>query len=240
MSEDQDRTRQRTSSEVVVHAATSTVAGVAGALNPVAGIAAAAVKEFADPHLVRLFERVRQDRGERSARVLATGADEANVSLDRLVHTVESSPDLMALMAEAVQAAANTPLEAKIIALGRCLGRGVRDDTRVDAERLRVRGLAGIESPEVKLMELLDTETLPVREHGGRWPGWRRPEILDSLPGFASSLDASIARLTAEGLVRDDGIGRYPGEDGYREMWILTSFGQDCLALLRAVAPPPS
>ncbi|MFE6269283.1 hypothetical protein ACFVQ9_10920 [Streptomyces goshikiensis] len=240
MSDDQGRAKQRTSTEVAVQATTTTITGVVGAVHPVAGIAAAAVKEFADPHLVRLFEKVRQDRGERSARVLTTGADEANVSLDRLVHTIESSPDLLALMAETVEAAANTPLDAKVIALGRCLGRGVRDDTAVDAERLRVRGLAGIEGPEVKLMELLDTGTHPMREDGSLWPGWRRPEILDSLPGFASSLDASIARLTAEGLVVDDGIGRFPGDDGYREMWILTSFGKDCLALLRAVAPTPS
>ncbi|MER8233432.1 hypothetical protein [Streptomyces sp. NPDC094049] len=224
--------------ESSVKAATGAVVAAVGSVNPMAGIVLGAAKEFIDAPVLRLIEGVRARRSERASQALEVGADEANRSMDRLVQTVETSPDLLALMAESVQAAMETPLEAKIIALGRCLGRGVRDEATVDAERLRVRGLAGIEAPEVKLLDVLAGETHPMPEGGvqERWPGWRRPEILHELPGFEAVLDASIARLMAEGIVKDDGIGRFGGGGEDREMWVLTAFGRDCLSLLLAAS----
>ncbi|WP_143172498.1 hypothetical protein [Actinacidiphila paucisporea] len=231
----------RSSVEASVKATTGVIVAAVGTYNPVAGMALGALKEYVDAPILRLIEAERARRAERAEHALQAGSEEAQQSLDRLVQTIETSPDLLALMAETVQAAMETPLTSKIIALGRCLGRGVRDETRVDAERLRVRGLAGIEAPEVKLLEVLDKETYPTPEGWiqGRWPGWRRPEILIELPGFENVLDASIARLTAEGIARDDGIGRFGGgEHDAREMWILTDFGRDCLSLLLAVSQP--
>ncbi|MFE9905359.1 hypothetical protein [Streptomyces achromogenes] len=229
--------------EAGVKATTGLIVAAVGTYNPVAGMALGALKEYVDAPVVRLIEEERARRAERAERALQSGAEEAQQPLDRLVQTIETSPELLALMAETVQAAMQTPLPDKITALGRCLGRGVRDEAMVDAERLRVRGLAGIEAPEVKLLEVLNKETYPTPEGWtqDRWPGWRRPEILIELPGFAKVLDASIARLTAEGIVKDEGIGRFGGDDhNAREMWILTDFGRDCLSLLLAVSQPPS
>ncbi|MER8042549.1 hypothetical protein [Streptomyces sp. NPDC094032] len=228
------------SAEAGVKAITGVIVAAVGAFNPVVGMGLGALKEFADTPIVRLIERERARREERAARALQASSEESQRSLDRLAQTIETSPDLLALMSETVQAAMETPLTEKIVALGRCLGRGVRDEASVDAERLRVRGLAGIESPEVKLLEVLAKETHPTPEgwYQERFPGWRRPEILDELPGFTNVLDASIARLAAEGIITDDGIGRLPTKGGDpREMWILTTFGRDCLSLLRAVSP---
>jgi hypothetical protein len=228
--------------EIAIRATTSVAAGVAGMIDPAVGLAALALKEVLDPTAVRLISVIRSHREERAVRVLSAGSAESQLSVDRFSNAIENSPALLALMAESVQAAMDTPLESKILALGRCLGRGVKDEARVDEERLRVRGLSRIDEPEVKLMELLNqqtrlatTEEIVGDDSGKRWPGWRRPEILDELPGFASVLDASIARLTAEGLVRDDGIGRLAASDGFREMWVVTDFGKECLRLLREV-----
>ncbi|MFJ4407237.1 hypothetical protein [Streptomyces sp. NPDC088910] len=227
---------------IVVRAATSVGAAVAGAtIGLDAGAAALAAKEAVDVASGRLIGLIMRHREERASRVLVTGSVAADIELDRFVSSIESSPQLLALMAESVQAAMDTPLEAKIRALGGCLGRGVRDETKVDEERLRVRGLARVDEPEVKLMELLEQEppAMPARgggSEGRRWPGWRRPELLTELPGFAAVLDASIARLTSEGLALDDGIGRVGADDGFREMWILTDFGKDSLQLLRAAS----
>ncbi|MFD3995437.1 hypothetical protein [Streptomyces sp. NPDC058583] len=231
------------SAEASVKAATGLIVATVGTFNPVAGMALGALKEFADTPILQLIERERARREERAARALQAGSEESQQSLDRLVQTIETSPELLALMSETVQAAMETPLTEKIVALGRCLGRGVRDEASVDAERLRVRGLAGIESPEVKLLEVLAKETHPTPEgwYQERFPGWRRPEILTELPGFANVLDASIARLAAEGIITDDGAGRLAmTDDDPREMWILTNFGRDCLSLLRAVSPGTS
>ncbi|WP_158717791.1 hypothetical protein [Streptomyces sp. NRRL F-2664] len=241
MGHEASETRAGSSAESGVKAATGAIVAVVGAANPIAGIALGALKEFVDAPLLRLVEMDRARRAERGRQALAASSREAGQSLDRLVQTIETSSDLLTLMSETVQSAMATPLDEKIIALGRCLGRGVRDETTVDAERLRVRGLASIEPPEVKLLEVISRQTYPAPTGWAqdRLPGWRRPEILNELPGFAMALDASIARLTAEGLVIDDGIGRLPGDDApdAREMWVLTDFGRDCLALLRAVSP---
>ncbi|MEV1006934.1 hypothetical protein [Streptomyces sp. NPDC049881] len=240
MGQDANEERAGSSAEAGVKATTGVIVASVAMFNPIAGVALGALKEYVDAPIMQLIERERARREERAARALQAGSEEAERSLDRLVQTIESSPDLLALMSETVQAAMETPLVEKIVALGRCLGRGVRDEATVDAERLRVRGLAGIESPEVKLLEVLSQETHPTPEgwFQERWPGWRRPELLMELPGFAKVLDASIARLTAEGIVMDDGIGRLPqNDDDPLEMWVLTDFGIDCLSLLRAVSP---
>ncbi|WP_159042619.1 hypothetical protein [Streptomyces curacoi] len=239
MSDDTQRSGpSKSSSETSVKAATGALVGAVGAADPVAGVAAGVAKEFIDPYLVRAFDKVRAIREQRALSALSAGSDEAGVSLDRMVHTIETSPELLTLMSETVQAAMQTPLEEKIIALGRCLGRGVRDETMVDAEFIYVRGLAEIEATEVKVMQVLDQPTglTPEGYAEAHWPGWRRPEILSELPGFGAVLDASIARLTSAGMVKDDGIGRLPPDDGSdTEMWILTDFGKKCLSLLRAV-----
>ncbi|MEU4953924.1 hypothetical protein [Streptomyces lavendulae] len=240
MGHEASEARTGSSAESGVKAATGAVVAVVGAVNPIAGIALGALKEFVDAPLLRLIEMDRARRAERGRQALAASSQEAGQSLDRIVQTIETSSDLLTLMSETVQSAMATPLDEKIIALGRCLGRGVRDETKVDAERLRVRGLASIEPPEVKLLEVISRETYPAPAGWAqeRLPGWRRPEILNELPGFGTALDASIARLTAEGLVLDDGIGRLPGDDApdAREMWVLTDFGRDCFSLLRAVS----
>ncbi|MGW6938302.1 hypothetical protein ACWGF3_04670 [Streptomyces xanthophaeus] len=226
--------------EAGVKASTGVIVATVGMFNPVAGMAIGALKEYLDAPILHLIEKERARREQRAAQALQTGSEESQQSLDRLVQTIETSPDLLALMSETVQAAMETPLAEKIVALGRCLGRGVRDVASVDAERLRVRGLAGIEAPEVKLLEVLAQETHPTPEgwYQERFPGWRRPEILIELPGFAKVLDASIARLVAEGIIRDDGIVRVAfNDDDPTEMWILTDFGKDCLSLLREVSP---
>ena len=230
----------RSSVEAGVKATTGVIVATVGMFNPVAGVALGALKEYVDAPVLGLIERERARREERATRALQAGSEEAQQSLNRLVQTIETSPDLLALMSETVQAAMETPLAEKIVALGRCLGRGARDEASVDAERLRVRGLAGIESPEVKLLEVLAKETHQTPEgwHQERFPGWRHPEILTELPGFAKVLDASIARLAAQGIIKDDGIVRVAmSEDDPTEMWILTDFGRDCLSLLRAVSP---
>ncbi|MCX5130872.1 hypothetical protein OOK06_02010 [Streptomyces sp. NBC_00340] len=211
---------------------------------PVGAALGAVAQEAVNEAAQRLIKVIIKRREERAAQVMAVGAEVSNVSIDRFSETVESSPELLALLAETVQAAMETPLEAKIYALGRCLAGGVQDDTRVDAERLRVRGLARIETQEVKLMAVLNEEA-PLRpadpERGipenGRWLGWPRTAILEQLPGLTGVLDASIALLVAEGLAIDAGVGTFGGGGPGREQWILTDFGKDCLQLLQDVAP---
>ncbi|MGW3447368.1 hypothetical protein [Streptomyces sp. NPDC001076] len=209
------------------------VAGPVGALAGAAG--GALLQEAINEVVPRLAEAVNRRRHERAAQVIAVGAATSNAGLDRFTETIESSDELLALLSETVQAAMETSLSAKVHALGRCLAHGVDDDTRIDAERLRVRGLARIETQEAKIMAVIDQP----QPAGGRdpWLGWNRAEILDHLPGYTAVLDASMALLVAEGLAADAGVGGFGGGGPGREQWNLTDFGRDCLRLLQAVTP---
>lgn len=241
-----EESKGRQAAEIAVRLSTGAGAAVVG--GAIAGPAGAALgamaQEAVNEAAQRLIALVVRRREERAAQVMTVGAEASNATIDRFAATIESSPELLALLAETVQAAMETSLEAKIYALGCCLAAGVQDDARVDAERLRVRGLARIESQEVKLMALLD-ERAPRRRadpdrgtpENGRWIGWPRVEILELLPGFAGVLDASIALLVAEGLATDAGVGIWGGGGPGREQWVLTDFGKDCLRLLQSVAP---
>jgi hypothetical protein len=238
-----EESKGRQAAELAVRLSTGAgAAAVGGAVaGPVGAVLGAVAQEAVNEAAQRLIRLIIKRREERAAQVMAVGAEVSNASMDRFSETIESSPELLALLAETVQAAMETSLEAKIYALGRCLANGVQDDTTVDAERLRVRGLARIEAQEAKLMALLN-EAIPLRladpERGipenARWLGWPRVEILGHLPGFTSVLDASIALLVAEGLAIDAGVGAYGGGGPGREQWILTDFGKDCLRLLQS------
>jgi len=201
---------------------------------PLGAIGGALLQEALSQAGPRLMDAVNRRRSQAAAQVIAVGADTAGMGLDTFSDTIESSAELLALLAETVQAAMETPLEAKIYALGVCLGTGVEDDTRVDAARLRVRGLARIEPQEAKLMALLDQPNPNGRDP---WLGWNRAEILERLPGLSEALDACIALLVAEGLATDRGLGAWGGGGPGKEQWILTAFGTECLRLLQALTP---
>ncbi|MGW1785758.1 hypothetical protein ACWCQQ_42780 [Streptomyces sp. NPDC002143] len=195
----------------------------------------ALLQETLNEAAARLIKAIVQRREEQAAQVIAVGAATCGTDLDRFSHTIEDSPELLALLSETVQAAMQTSLEDKVVALGRCLANGVEDDTRIDAERLRVRGLARIETQEAKIMAVLGQLQNP--DGRSPWAGWNRAEILARLPGYIDVLDASMALLVAEGLAIDAGVGGYGGGGPGREQWNLTDFGRNCLRLLQAVTP---
>lgn len=209
------------------------MAGPVGALAGAAG--GALLQEAINEVVARLADSVVRRRNERAAEVIAVGAATSNTSLDRFTETIESNDDLLALLSATVQAAMETSLDDKIHALGLCLAHGVDDDTRIDAERLRVRGLARIETQEAKIMAVINQP----RPSAGRdpWLGWNRAEILRHLPQYTDVLDACMALLVAEGLAADAGVGGYGGGGPGREQWNLTDFGRDCLRLLQSVTP---
>ncbi|MYW29721.1 hypothetical protein [Streptomyces sp. SID2119] len=229
----------------VVAATTSALIGVVATHYPVLAIPAAVAKDFADPMVERMLSRIGALRQQRAQAAISEAASEAGVSVSRLTSTIEESPELLTLMAQVVQAAAETPLEEKIVALGRSLGRGVRDQAAVDAEFVKVRGVTAIETFEVKLMEIIGsgdprrvTEETAEGERRDNLSGWKREDIVAHHSEFATVLDALISRLTAQGMVRDLSYQTFGGGG---ERWALTPFGEECLSLLTAVpAPDPT
>ncbi|MFF8440614.1 hypothetical protein ACF07U_06995 [Streptomyces californicus] len=226
----------------VVAATTSALIGAVAAHYPILAIPVAVAKDFADPVVEQMLDRIGMLRQGRAQTAIRAAASEANISVSRLTSIIEESPELLTLMAQVVQAAAETPLDEKIVALGRSLGRGVSDQAAVDAEFVKVRGLSAIETFEVKLLEILGTgepgrvtEEAAEGEQRDNLPGWKRQDIIAQHPGFEKVLDALISRLTAQGMVYDRSYQTFGGGG---ERWALTPFGEECLSLL-AVVPAP-
>ncbi len=224
-----------TKGSLALRVGTGLAAAAASTAGPVGALVGAGAKEVVDG----LFDVINRRRHERASRLIEISAQASGAAVDRFSETIEASPALLALLAATVQAAMETPLEEKVYALGGCLGRAVSDEARVDAEMLLVRGLARIDNAEVKLMALLSEPPGWIPKEPGdtgkpaRWKGWRREEILQRLPGFADVLDASLARLIAEGHAFNAGLGTWASAAG-QEQWKLTDFGLECLHLLEA------
>ncbi|WP_405930337.1 hypothetical protein [Streptomyces sp. NBC_00827] len=233
-----EESKGQKAADISARTASAGAAVVIGSLvaGPVGGLAGVAVQAALDEVAPRLIGAIFRRREERAAQVIAVGAASTGTGIDRFSETIENSPALLALLSETVQAAMDTPLEAKIYALGLCLAHGVEDDTRVDAERLRVRGLARIETQEAKLMAVLYQPLPPAPSGTEPRRGWNRADIVEDLPGYADVLDASMALLVAEGLAAENGAA-YGGGGPGQENWILTNFGRDVLQLLQAVTP---
>lgn len=234
--------KPKVSRDAAVAATTSALVGAIAASYPMLAIPAAVVKDFADPMVEQLLSKIGSLRQQRAQTAIRAAALEADVSVSRLTSTIEESPELLTLMAQVVQSAADTPLDEKIIALGRSLGRGVNDRAVIDAEFVKIRGISAIETFEVKLLEIIGTGE-PNRvtaettdgEPRDNLPGWKRDDIITQHPGFTAVLDALISRLTAEGMVHDRSYQTFGGGG---ERWALTPFGDECLSLLIAVPAP--
>ncbi|MFJ2101505.1 hypothetical protein ACIOHR_30530 [Streptomyces anulatus] len=201
---------------------------------PVGAVGGAFLQEALNEFGPRLIDAINRRRSQTTAQVIAVGADTAGMSLEQFSDRVESSPELLSLLAETVQAAMETPLAEKIHALGVALGAGAQDHTQVETARLHVRGLARIEPQEAKIMALLDQPNPNGRD---QWLGWNRAEILEARPELLGALDPCMALLVAEGLATDAGVAGFGGGGPGREQWILTVFGRECLRLLQALTP---
>lgn len=118
------------------------------AANPVMGIAAAAL----GPSLELAVETWREQVAMRSARTMAAAADASGLGVDDAINRLLALPEGIPLLAEALNAAARTTLEAKVEALGRSLGNLAADPAVIDSESIWIRILADIEPPHVRVM----------------------------------------------------------------------------------------
>jgi hypothetical protein len=198
---------------------------VAGGLLPV-GV------QMAD-ELVGLAVRRRR---ERMGRVL-----EAADLLDPGVEVFdERRPDYdqrVELLARVLEAAGRSTFEAKIRALGQVLRSGVSDEGDVGEAMVLAAALAVVEPPHVVLLQFLDEHRDPPEYEGsspGRpRPGWRIAELVEALPRLAAVVDALLAVLAGQGLVRNASGDTY--EDLTVEHWSISPLGSRCLFMLSDV-----
>jgi hypothetical protein len=184
--------------------------------------------------LVPVFEQLASyDKlaAENAARAAELGAELAGTSPEGLASWAESSPRHLALLANVVEAAWRLAEEEKTVALARLLADGVRDDARIDIDRLYVAAIREFEPAHVRVLRHMALEANPHDQPSGRSEGvpqeWATEHVREALPYFAEGLDYLLATLERSGCIAK-GASRY----SVPPWWVVTPFGDGLLKFL--------
>jgi hypothetical protein len=217
------------------------IAGPPGAL--VGGTAAAVVQLVTKEAMARRFGR--------ASEAVEVAADEAGLTAEELLRQILADENLLELAARVVAAAAETTSHAKIRAVGKALGRGVRDDAMIDQERFMVDSLAGLDVPHFRVLEQVyeDDEGYGTPRSPDGTPrayGWTLQALAQHLPGLAPVLRPLLGVLRSRNLVENTAVGTLDSRPGVTDRWVLTEFGRDVINWLDhsqaqdEAAPDPS
>ncbi|MEU4191367.1 hypothetical protein AB0E69_05680 [Kribbella sp. NPDC026611] len=217
-------------------AARRAVAGIAAsavglALTPVVGPVGAAM---AASGLVPIFEQIAaydKQAAENAARVAQLGAEFAGVTPVDLGSWSAESPRRQALLANVVDAAWRFADEEKIVGLARLLADGIRDDARIDTDRLFVVALRDFEPAHIQVLRHMAIGGNPHDQPPARPVGapqeWATEHVREALPWLAEGLDYLLATLDGSGCIAT-GTSRY----GTSPWWLVTPFGHGLLKFL--------
>lgn len=231
--------------------------GVAGPLGvPLGVVASKATLALTRKAADELSER----RIHSAARMVEEAAEVRGSSPQDLIDEVMQHPDTAQLLADALQAAADTFDRRKVSALARALANGAATDgTRVDSERLMIRALADLDPAHIRLLQLL-------RRQVGReaWTGRRLMTVSSTdaegnlVPMLNGDVDELMPVILRHGLAKEDADARWAGQvealtdfiaaqaesfpprnlpDPEEPEWVLTDFGRRALDYLRAANP---
>ncbi|GAB3065048.1 hypothetical protein [Pedococcus soli] len=184
--------RDEESAQLVARSGIAVGIAALSTANPVMGLAAAAV----GPALELAVEKWREQVARRSAQTMAAAAAVSGLGVDDVIDRLIAMPEGIPLLAEALNAAARTTLEAKVDALGRSLGNLASDPAVVDSESIWVRILADIEPAHLRVMLHL------AADHPQR-PGhmnYLRAQDLEPVTGSSSIAFVILQTLIRHGL----------------------------------------
>jgi hypothetical protein len=238
MAEQGDEPKKNAASEIVVQFAGSTMGiaaqlfleadfatTLAGGMAPVAGSALACA----------LRERSRRISKTWTVTAKRLAAKNLDPGVDIFK---EASPHYKArleLLAQVFAAAASTPLDEKVNALGDVLADGLADDAEIDDSFLLAASLDAIEAPHIEVLRHINAHPVPLVElrsdRDDEPRGWQADHLVQALPRLAAILDGLIAVLAGHGLLKDMGGVTYPGSVG-PAVWTISDLGRRCLFLL--------
>jgi hypothetical protein len=186
----------------------------------------------------RLAAAVHRRWAENAGQALEVAADLLDVGLDIFDERLDGHDERVELLARVIEGAARSTLQTKVVAFGRVLAEGLRDDGDVDEALLLASALAAIEVPHIAVLQHLSHHPGPppdlVRAGVESTTGWRADWLAKALPKLAGVMDAVLAVLRGHGLIRD-GRGEAWG-DMDQDYWQIAPLGRRCLFLLDADA----
>jgi hypothetical protein len=183
-------------------------------------------------------ERVSGHRGRQITAMWEVAVQAAGQTHDELLARVIADPHRRQLFAAAVQAAADTALQAKLDAIGRRLAMGVTAaDDGIEVQRVIIETLRDLELPHWQALRQITKDYegygKPVDAATGRRliHGWTMEALRDHLPSLAPIIGGVIPVLEGQGLIVNTAIGDLDYGPGAAS-WIITDYGRDCLAAL--------
>ena len=146
-----------------LRAVAATAAAVVSLQDPSTGIFVAGAVPILDEMQSRWLRRERQKVGQ----AIQVGVDKTGLSADDFLKELTRDDLRLALLSEALSAAARTAVDAKIRALGVALANGAlsNDDARLDEERIWVQILAEVEAPQLRVLHVLNADKPAAESH---------------------------------------------------------------------------
>lgn len=176
----------------------------------------------------RVVRRADDQMWRQVSQAIYAAADQFD-SPNELEHLATADPGRTELMRRVLQAAGRSTLDEKIVALGRVLASGLRDDAVVDDALFLAAALADLERPHVRVLAWLalrpdESEGLSLKA------------IDDAMPGYSAVLVPTLQTLQARGLILGGRVGISAGGNDLSLLhWKITAMGSKCLDLLRSV-----
>jgi hypothetical protein len=179
----------------------------------------------------------RREGQRRAGLALSEAADESGMSIEDLLERSAADPSRLALLAEAIEAAARANLDAKVRMLGSALASGAlaEDAAQVDETQLRVSVLRELDAPHLKVLDVIDKSS---RHSQGDWTGVLERDLVDAVgdgsgPRSTGILQPILRTLDRNGLIYQSSAGEVWDEhaaDDFRpgagtNQWTATIFG---------------
>lgn len=183
--------------------------------------------------------------GDQEKKIGALGemaADAAGLTLDELAERLLVDEQHRNLLGRAVRAAQDAADEVRLRGLAGALASGAltTDEAVVDELLVAVDVLGRLDAKHIRTMALLATVPPdPAQYHQYTnfrpWP-WTPDQIYAALPTLGRVMPAVLARMEAEGVIREFPSQLVDFQDGRLQ---LTPFGELCLQYLEGLASEP-
>ena len=227
-----------------VRAALAGAAQGLGAVSPEVGVLAAFGIVAAEPTLRLWEDRWREHVTTRTRALIDEAVSVSGLAEAELVDRLSSDATRLLLAAEILEAGVATPMNQKVLLLGRALARIAPDEALLDVERLTVRALKRLDAPHVHVLALLEHGKpllrRPQQDEPMHMTGWSPLWVGAALPQYREAASALLGVLDSEGLVYNASIATFvspTGPDSGRR-YVITPFGRTVLSQLHTVSAP--
>lgn len=175
-------------------------------------------------------------RTQHAAETLEDAAQAVGEPVEQLVQQAVSDERREELLARTLTIAQDTALRDKRRALGRALAAGIAgDDAEIDDELLFIRAVADIDTPHIRLLSLIASETIPPPpDNIVPRRGWSAYTVAERDPGLGEAIPALLSTLESHALIHAEDRLATLGGMMTPPVYNVTSAGRTLLERLAA------